>query len=77
MNDRKFRLNAALLLVWLWLPHYATKAEDPSENLVLVSLDGVRWQEVFGGVDFRLSSVDVDEYANVAVAERKRCVRRA
>lgn len=27
------------------------QADDSSANLVLVTLDGVRWQEVFGGVD--------------------------
>lgn len=53
----KIMLRLATLLVFalLWLPGYSVRAqEDPSENLVLVTLDGVRWQEVFGGVDLGL-----------------------
>jgi len=33
--------------------HFAT-AQESDGNLVLVTLDGVRWQEVFGGVDLDL-----------------------
>lgn len=51
---KKFRLVSVLVLVWLCLPHHTARAEDPSLNLVLVTLDGVRWQEVFAGVDLDL-----------------------
>lgn len=38
------------------------KAQDLSENLVLVTLDGVRWHEVFNGVD--LSLIEDDRFTN-------------
>ena len=44
----------ALLLALLFLPQHAASAEDPPANLVLITLDGVRWQEVFGGIDLDL-----------------------
>ena len=31
-----------------------TKAQTKTENLVIVTLDGMRWQEVFGGIDTAL-----------------------
>ena len=50
-SARKLRLATVLALALLWLPGYSVQAQAPSENLVLVTLDGVRWQEVFSGVD--------------------------
>jgi len=47
-------LTTALLLTLVALPRYAASAEDADGNLVLVTLDGVRWQEVFGGIDLDL-----------------------
>jgi len=52
----------ALLLALLFLPQHAAKAEDPPANLVLVTLDGVRWQEVFGGIDLDL--IEDERYTN-------------
>jgi len=51
----------AFLLALLFLPQHATRAEDPAANLVLVTLDGVRWQEVFGGIDLDL--IEDERYA--------------
>jgi len=53
---RSRRLNLSTLLVFalLWLPEYPASAQEPPSNLVLVTLDGVRWQEVFGGIDMSL-----------------------
>ncbi len=51
--DRNFRLVTALLLVCL-LPYPTAMAEDALGNLVLVTVDGIRWQEVFDGVDPKL-----------------------
>ncbi len=42
-----------LLLALLWLASPVC-AQDSSAKLVLVTLDGVRWQEIFGGVDASL-----------------------
>jgi hypothetical protein len=36
----------------------STPALSPSESIVLVVLDGVRWQEVFGGVDRKLAAAE-------------------
>ena len=52
----------ALLLALPLLPRYAATAEDPAANLVLVTLDGVRWQEVFGGIDLDL--IEDERYAS-------------
>jgi hypothetical protein len=42
-----------LTILWfsLWPPGANLNAEETGPNLVLVTLDGVRWQEVFSGVD--------------------------
>ena len=51
MTVPKLRL---VLLALLLLPCHPVGAADTSANLVLVTMDGVRWQEVFGGVDVDL-----------------------
>jgi hypothetical protein len=58
MRDNKNLCFVALLLATIWLPAQAVNAQDAGPSLVLVTLDGVRWQEVFGGVD---SSMIEDE----------------
>ncbi len=42
-----------LLLLWLFGPLTGTKAQTPTktENVILITLDGVRWQDVFTGAD--------------------------
>lgn len=53
--DQNIRIVMLLLFAVLWLPYHTVKAQEPAaENLVLVTLDGLRWQEVFGGVDLNL-----------------------
>jgi len=56
MTNRTLRfLRATLIaLALLWYPVNSSVAQDGPENLILVTLDGVRWQEVFGGVDMRV-----------------------
>lgn len=53
-GTQKLQLATLLAMALLWLPGYSVSAQETSENLVLVTLDGVRWQEVFGGVDLAL-----------------------
>jgi len=53
---------ALFVMALLWLPGHPVNAQDPSGNLVLVTLDGVRWQEVFGGVDLGL--IEDDRYTD-------------
>lgn len=43
-----------LVALWLLLPFYANAVERPAHNLVLITVDGLRWQEIFRGVDQRL-----------------------
>lgn len=47
----KNSLLTSLFLISLLISFSPAEAEDSSANLILVTLDGVRWQEVFGGVD--------------------------
>lgn len=51
-----------LLVSLLWFRVGIARADEPAANLVLVTLDGVRWQEVFGGIDPDL--VDDERYTN-------------
>ena len=39
------------LLSIIILLHVSIYAQNKTENLVIITLDGMRWQEVFGGVD--------------------------
>ena len=50
-------MRKALLLLLLLGPLGHPRAQTPgrqTENLILVTLDGVRWQEIFGGADSML-----------------------
>ena len=47
-------------------------AASPARNLVLVTLDGVRVQEFFGGLDEALAQRDaLDEYSEIATARER------
>jgi len=54
ITDPENRRLIILLITLLWLPGHTATAAEPAANLILVTLDGVRWQEVFGGVDLTL-----------------------
>jgi Type I phosphodiesterase / nucleotide pyrophosphatase len=44
-----------ILFLFLLAPVLSVKAQTPKpENLIIVTLDGMRWQEVFGGIDQQL-----------------------
>jgi len=43
-----------VLLVWLCLFGSGSLLAQPAENLILVTMDGVRWQDVFTGADSTL-----------------------
>ena len=53
-NQRSRQITSLLAVAILWIPGYSVKAQEPPENLILITLDGVRWQEIFGGVDLDL-----------------------
>jgi hypothetical protein len=51
-TQARFCLPAILAAIaLLWCPVLFGQAEEHEQNVILVSLDGVRWQEVFGGID--------------------------
>lgn len=47
-------IGGSVLVALVFALPYVASAEEPDSNLVLVTLDGVRWQEVFGGIDASL-----------------------
>ena len=55
----RFQLVSVFVLVCLCLPYHTVRAQEPALNLVLVTLDGVRWQEVFGGIDLKLIEAEI------------------
>jgi len=84
MTNQAFRyLHATLIaLALLWYPINSSRAQDGSENLILVTLDGVRWQEVFGGVDMDIIederyTVDPDSLIQTYWREQRSERRRA
>ena len=62
---RQTRKKAFLItILWFsyWIPGSNLVADEVAPNLVLVTLDGVRWQEVFAGVDMKL--IEDERYTN-------------
>ncbi|RLA26702.1 MAG: phosphoglyceromutase, partial [Gammaproteobacteria bacterium] len=62
---RQTRKKALLItILWFssWIPDSNLVADEVAPNLVLVTLDGVRWQEVFAGVD--MSLIEDERYTN-------------
>jgi hypothetical protein len=51
LSRRPATLATLLVLVLLPCPALAEEPVRKTENLVIVTLDGLRWQEVFGGAD--------------------------
>lgn len=49
----------------------STATARPAENLLLVTLDGMRWQEVFGGADARLLIPELKNADNVDALKAK------
>lgn len=44
-------MKKVLILNVLFILHYSIFSQTKTENLVIVTLDGMRWQEVFKGID--------------------------
>jgi hypothetical protein len=64
MTRRRFALVAAAVLV-------LAPCADAAENVLLVMLDGLRWQEVFTGADEALLNKDRGGVANVADCRKR------
>jgi len=57
------------------------KAQDNAPNLIVITTDGLRWQEVFNGMDFALanhkkfnhgdSAYLYNKYGSISVTERQ------
>lgn len=78
MTEKLLRL-LLLLLVWVVAPAAARPPGQPPQagvaplktrNVVLITLDGLRWQEVFGGADERLFTKD-EGVDNIAEARAR------
>ena len=63
-------VSCSVCFALLLIPLYFARAQEPNGNLVLVTLDGVRWQEVFGGVDLDL--IEDDRFTTDAEFLRKK-----
>ncbi len=79
---RKLLVIAICLLSFSWTPPQAAPAlaaaptETPSVHVVLVTVDGVRWQDVFFGPDReRVPSARREELASVALPNLERLMR--
>jgi hypothetical protein len=59
------------LLVLLSVCGFSNAAELKTENVVLITSDGLRWQEVFTGAEKELLSKEVGGVANVKGTENK------
>lgn len=46
-------------------------ASGPAENLVIVTFDGLRWQELFGGADARLMTPEAKTHGDAAYLREK------
>jgi Sulfatase len=65
------KLNRTIVtLIIIFLPGYITFAQSQAENVILITLDGMRWQEVFTGADSIL--VKHKDYVEDAVGLRAR-----
>ena len=53
--------NCSLITIFFFVAIVAFSQNNKTENLVIVTLDGMRWQEVFGGMD---SLIAVDSAFN-------------
>lgn len=52
--DKKFFQKPALLLLSFFICASTFAQQGKIENVIIITLDGMRWQEVFGGVDSAL-----------------------
>jgi hypothetical protein len=62
-------VSCSVLIVLVLAPLHLASADEPGGNLVLVTLDGVRWQEVFDGIDPDL--IDDDRFTTDAAYLRE------
>lgn len=53
MWSKKYLMKTFLLLICssLWVSAGLAQSNKQAENLVLITIDGLRWNEVFGGAD--------------------------
>ncbi|MGV3723893.1 MAG: AP protein [Actinomycetota bacterium] len=64
-------LLAALTACWLMGPSHAARDRSRSENVVLVLIDGLRWQEVFTGADETLMTKEAGGVAQPAELRKR------
>lgn len=62
--------NLFVLIIILLYANIQSLAQGKSENIVLVTLDGLRWQEVFGGADSLLTFDTAADYGTDFVKQQ-------
>jgi hypothetical protein len=48
---KKINLLIPVLALWCFNPVFSQNSTTKTENIVLITLDGLRWQELFKGAD--------------------------
>ena len=56
-----------LLAIWFVAPLYGRE----TENVILITMDGLRWQELFGGADQRLINKDAGGVSQVDAVQQR------
>jgi hypothetical protein len=69
-GDIPLRALRGLLAIFLLVPP-AAQAQRPDRNVVLIMLDGLRWQEVFSGADSLLIHSDAGGIGDSAATRRQ------
>lgn len=57
-RQNRFLITSQIIAILLGSVFAAPAVAETAQNIVLVTIDGLRWQEVFGGADERLISDD-------------------
>jgi hypothetical protein len=72
IQDRLLKAVSVLLMVWLNFDPMITVAEElKTQNVVLVTTDGLRWQEVFTGAEKALINKQYGGVTDTKAIERK------
>jgi hypothetical protein len=66
-------LVVALIGLGLGLGLAPAAVAAPAENLLLITYDGLRWQEVFGGLDQSIMSADTDRVGEMLALAAQSC----
>ena len=60
-----------LLVTSAWAQQSKDASQPQAENVILVSMDGLRWQELFGGADLRLMNEEAGDVKDVPALKKR------